>query len=164
MEQTNRSDEAIVAEYASTVYRLAFAQLRNKADAEDVFQEVFLRYVRNSPVFENKEHEKAWFLRVTMNCCKDLWRSPARRRSVPLSEDLPFETRDEWGLHQELLKLPKKYRAVLHLHYWEDMSTAEIASVLNCKPAAVRQRLCRARAKLKDILDKEDFCNAEGNL
>ena len=154
-----RSDEEIVAEYAPSVYRLAFAQLRSRADAEDIFQEVFLRYVDRSPRFESREHEKAWFLRATLNCCRDLWRSPWRRKHVPLEEDLPFQAQEEWELHQELLKLPKKYRAVLHLFYWEDMSTQEIGKIVGCSPAAVRQRLTRARAMMKDLLTKEELQN-----
>lgn len=165
MTQNDRGrDEAVVREYGPAVYRLAFAQLRNRQDAEDVYQEVFLRYVQKSPDFREPEHEKAWLLRVTLNCCSDLFRSPWRKRRVPLTEDLPFESREEWDLHRELLKLPRKYRAVLHLFYWEDMTTAEIAKVLNCKPDAVRQRLTRGRAKLKEILDKEDFDYAGANL
>lgn len=160
----HKTDEAIVAEYGPAVYRLAFAQLRNRQDAEDVFQEVFLRYVEKSPEFQSAEHEKAWLLRVTLNCCRDLWRSPWRKRSVPLTDDLPFETREEWELHGELKKLPQKYRAVLHLFYWEDMTTEEIARVLNCKPDTVRQRLTRGRKKLKDILDKEDSEYVRANL
>lgn len=163
-ERQRRRDEAVVEEYAPTVYRLAFAQLRSRADAEDVFQEVFLRYVDKAPAFDSKEHEKAWFLRVTLNCCKDLWRAPWRRRNVPLEEDLPFETRDEWGLHQELLRLPKKYRAVLHLFYWEDLPTAEIAKAVGCTPAAVRQRLSRGRALLKELLSEEELQHAETHL
>ena len=67
-EEKRQRDEEIVARQGPRVYRLAFAQLRSKADAEDVFQEVFLRYVEKEPAFESQEHEKAWFLRVTLNC------------------------------------------------------------------------------------------------
>lgn len=154
-----RRDEEIVARQGPRVYRLAFAQLRSKADAEDVFQEVFLRYVEKLPKFESPEHEKAWFLRVTLNCCRSLWRSAWHKRSVPLDENLPFETRDQWGLHQELLRLPKKYRAVLHLFYWEDMSTAEIAKVTGSTPAAVRKQLERARGMMKELIEKEGLGN-----
>ena len=154
-----RRDEEIVARQGPRVYRLAFAQLRSKADAEDVFQEVFLRYVEKLPEFESPEHEKAWFLRVTLNCCRSLWRSAWHKRSVPLDENLPFETRDQWGLHQELLRLPKKYRAVLHLFYWEDMSTAEIAKVTGNTPAAVRKQLERARVMMKELIEKEGLGN-----
>ena len=154
-----RRDEEIVARQGPRVYRLAFAQLRSKADAEDVFQEVFLRYVEKLPEFESPEHEKAWFLRVTLNCCRSLWRSAWHKRSVPLDENLPFETRDQWGLHQELLRLPKKYRAVLHLFYWEDMSTAEIAKVTGSTPAAVRKQLERARGMMEELIEKEGLGN-----
>ena len=154
-----RRDEEIVARQGPRVYRMAFAQLRSKADAEDVFQEVFLRYVEKLPEFESPEHEKAWFLRVTLNCCRSLWRSAWHKRSVPLDENLPFETRDQWGLHQELLRLPKKYRAVLHLFYWEDMSTAEIAKVTGNTPAAVRKQLERARGMMKELIEKEGLGN-----
>ena len=108
--QQRPKDEAVIQQFGPMVYRLAFAQTRSQADADDVYQEVFLRYVEKAPVFHSGDHAKAWFLRVTINCCNDLWRSPWRRRSAPLTEDLPFETREELGLHQELLKLPKKYR------------------------------------------------------
>lgn len=154
-----RRDEEIVARQGPRVYRLAFAQLRSKADAEDVFQEVFLRYIEKLPEFESPEHEKAWFLRVTLNCCRSLWRSAWHKRSAPLDENLPFETRDQWGLHQELLRLPKKYRAVLHLFYWEDMSTAEIAKVTGSTPAAVRKQLERARGMMKELIEKEGLGN-----
>lgn len=155
-ESRNRNERA-VAEHGPAVFRLAFAQLRNKADAEDVYQEVFLRFVEKAPAFESAEHEKAWLLRVTLNCCKDLWRSPWRKRSVPLEEDLPFEAQEEWDLHAELMRLPQKYRSVLHLFYWEDMTTEEISRVMDCTPEAVRQRLRRGREKLKNVLDKEEL-------
>lgn len=154
---TRARDEDVIDRYGPAVYRLAFAQMRNKADAEDVFQEVFLRFVSKSPEFEGSEHEKAWFLRVTLNCCRDQWRAPWRRLNVPLSETLPFEDKEEWCLHRELLRLPKKYRAPLHLFYWEDLSTAEIAGILSCSPAAVRQRLSRGRAMLKKLIDEGEI-------
>ena len=98
-------------------------------------------------------------MRVKLNCCRSLWRSAWHKRSVPLDENLPFETRDQWGLHQELLRLPKKYRAVLHLFYWEDMSTAEIAKVTGSTPAAVRKQLERARGMMKELIEKEGLGN-----
>lgn len=158
-EEKRQRDEEMVARQGPRVYRLAFAQLRSKADAEDVFQKVFLRYVEKEPAFESQEHEKAWFLRVTLNCCRNVWRAPWHKRHVPLDESLPFETRDQWGLHQELLKLPPKYRVVLHLFYWEDLPAAEIGRITGAKPAAVRQRLKRARAMMKEILEEEGLQN-----
>ena len=66
--QCTAAVESVVNKYADMVYRLAFAQVRSKSDADDIFQEVFLRYVRSKPVFENEEHRKAWLIRVTVNC------------------------------------------------------------------------------------------------
>ena len=150
--------EAAVLEYGSAVYRLAFSQLQNKADTEDVFQEVFLRYLEKAPAFEEKVHEKAWLLRVTLNCCKDVFRSPFRRHSARLEEAedrLVWEPEEKWLL--EVLKmLSKKDRAVLHLFYWEDLTTEQAARALGCSPAAARQRLSRAREKLRRELDKEE--------
>ncbi len=156
--EENGRNERAVRQYGPSVYRLAFSQLRNRQDAEDVYQEVFLRYVEKAPAFEDPEHEKAWLLRVTVNCCKDIFRSLWRKRNVPLDEarELPFFTREEQDLRRELFKLSQKDRALLHLIYWEDLSTVQAASVLGCKPAAVRQRLTRARKKLKKILEEEE--------
>lgn len=151
--------EEVVARQGPSVYRLAFAQMRSKSDADDVFQEVFLRFVEKSPEFENPEHEKAWFLRVTLNCCRNVWRAPWRRKNVPLDENLPFVSQEQWDLHRELLRLPQKYRSVLHLFYWEELSTREIAQITGSSPGAVRKQLERARRLLKEILEKEGLEN-----
>ena len=88
MENADRpSYEELIARQGPSVYRLAFARLRRRADAEDVYQEVFLRYVEKGPVFEGPDHERAWFLRVTLNACNSLWRAPWRRLAAPLIEE-----------------------------------------------------------------------------
>lgn len=150
--------EQVIDRQADTVYKLAFAQLRNRSDADDVFQEVFLRYVKKAPVFESAEHEKVWFLRVTINCCKKLWASPWRRRSVPLEETIQADTPENYYLAEELKKLPKKYRSVLHLFYWEDMTVEEIGNLLGLSPGTVKSRLFRGREKLRDNLKGERSC------
>ena len=154
--------EAAVLNFGDAVYRLAFSQLQNKADTEDVFQEVFLRYLEKAPAFEDKAHEKSWLLRVTLNCCKDVFRSPFRKHSARLEEAedrLVWEPEEAWLL-ERLKKLSKKDRAVLHLFYWEDMTTEQVAKAVGCSPAAARQRLSRAREKLRRELDKEEHENA----
>lgn len=159
MTPSNRErSEAAVRDFGAAVYRLAFSQLQNTPDTEDVFQEVFLRYVEKAPRFHNREHEKAWLLRVTLNCCKDVFRSPFRKRRAQLeeAESLPVWSPEEEQLQHHLQKLSKKDRAVLHLFYWEDMTTEQIAASLGCKPAAVRQRLKRARDRLKEYLNEEE--------
>lgn len=150
--------EQVIVRQSDTVYKLAFAQLRNRSDADDVYQEVFLRYVKKAPAFESAEHERAWFLRVTLNCCKRLWASPWRRHSVPLEESIQVDTPEDRYLAEELKKLPKKYGAVLHLFYWEDMTVEEIAELLGLRPGTVRSRLSRGREKLRDNLKGEKLC------
>ncbi len=153
---TDESVEQLVQEHARTVYKLAYAQTRNRSDAEDIMQEVFLRYIRRQPAFESAEHAKAWFLRVTCNCLKNFWNSPFRKNTQELVEDIPCETPEESGMQELMRRLPKDYRVVLHLFYYEDMSTAEISRLTGRKESTVRVYLTRARRQLKEILEGED--------
>ena len=152
---TDDCAENVIRFYADLVYRLAFARTGRKCDADEVFQEVFLRYIRKRPVFEEEEHRKAWLIRVTINCSNQLWNSAWRRKTEPLSEDIPFETEEDMDLSSELRQLPKKYREVIHLFYYENMSLEEISRALKRKNSTVRTQLTRARALLRNIL-KED--------
>lgn len=152
--------ESVVDEYAKTVYKLAFSQTNNQSDAEDAFQEVFLRFIRKQPTFENKAHEKAWFIRVTINCCRNIWASPFRIRRQFMGYEIPDNTsmdeldEKQW-LKQSLLKLPKKYRLVIHLFYYENLSTTQIARITNKKESTIRMQLTRARRLLKNFLGGE---------
>lgn len=140
----------VVEAYGDMVYRLALAQTHSSHDADDVFQEVFLRYLRSAPAFREEEHRKAWLLRVTVNCCKKLHRSFWRRHTVALSEAIPARNPEEGELLELLEGLPEKYRAVLHLYYYEGYATEEIASILGRSPGTVRSQLSRGRALLRD--------------
>jgi RNA polymerase sigma-70 factor (ECF subfamily) len=142
------------------VYRLALSQLRHKADAEDVFQDVFLKFVKSGKSFESGEHIKAWLIRVTINCCNKLRTTAWFRHTVPLSDnDMPeavYETSPEKSeVYNAVLELPQKYRAVIHLFYYEDMSVAEIGKVLDTKTSTVTSRLTRARQMLREKLKGE---------
>lgn len=147
--------EDVVAKYANMVYRLAFSQMGNKSDADDVFQEVFFSYVKNKPSFTSEEHIKAWFIRVTINKCRKIYASAWFKRTVPLEDTLVFETKKENDLHSELRKIPLKYREVVHLFYYENMTIEEICIALGKKPSAVKMRLVRARQMLKEILGED---------
>lgn len=160
MERSTRADqvpEEAVERYSDTVYRLAFSQMKCRSDADDVYQEVFLRYFHKRPAFASEEHRKAWFLRVTLNCCKKQWSSSWRRRTVPLEEGdgFVFPEPEETDLREQLLRLPARYRAVLHLFYYEDMTVEETARALGRKPATVRTQLTRARRLLKEYFDED---------
>lgn len=146
------------------VYRLAYSLVKSRTDAEDIHQEVFLRYLKYKPCFKSEEHEKAWFIRVTTNQCKNLWKMVWRRRIVSLSEyeeDRVSSSLQEQepGAEDNIIAvvktLPQKYRVVIHLFYYEELSVDEIARVLALKPSNVRTRLTRARKKLGELLKEE---------
>lgn len=147
--------EEAIRRYANLVYRLAFSQARKREDADDIFQEVFLRLVRKNPPFASEEHRKAWLIRVTLNCSRKQWRSQQRKQALPLEESLLAEEPEAVDLHEELMQIPVKYRAVIHLFYYEEMPVSEISAALQRKPSTVRAQLTRARAMLRDILKEE---------
>lgn len=149
---TNDCEYEIVEKYASMVYKLAFARTNNKADAEDIFQEVFLIYIKKNPKFESEEHEKAWFIRVTINCSKDFWTYNKKRNHEELDENIPDITPNEEILCEYLDKLPQEYRTIIHLFYYEDMPTAKISQILKKKESTVRMALTRARRLLKEFM------------
>ena len=135
----------LAGRYGPAVYRLAFARTGSRADAEDVMQETFLRLVRRRPELESEEHAKAWLLRVALGCVADLYRTPWRRHDLPLSEDLPAPEPAEGGVLEAVLALPEKYRVPVHLYYYEELTTAQIARVMGKKEATVRTWLRRGR-------------------
>lgn len=149
--------EDVIKTYSDMVYKLAFSYTRNKTDTDDIYQEVFLRYIKTKPQFESEEHRKAWLIRVTVNCCKKMYVSVWKNKVIPLEDNLVFESEEENILHYELMKLPVKYRTVIHLFYYENYSAEEIGNILNQKPSAVRMTLTRARRALKEILNGEDY-------
>lgn len=150
-------EEKIIKQYSDMVYRLAFARVGTKHDADEVFQEVFLRFLKKKPIFRGEEHCKAWFIRVTINCSKSFWSSPWRKNIQPIADDIAFETKESIDLCSELKKLPPKYREVIHLFYYEDMSIEEIGRILHRKNSTIRTQLTRARAKLKTFMKEEDY-------
>lgn len=145
---------SIVDKYSDMVYRLAFARTRNKENADDVFQEVFLRYIRKQPKFENEEHEKAWFIRVTINCSKNLFNFLKRVNFEEFDENISEESKPDEIMDEFLDMLPIDYRTVIHLFYYERISTADISKLLNKKESTVRMQLTRARRMLKDMMEE----------
>ena len=158
MERTDLQAETdrIVDTYSDMVYKLAYAQVRNKNDADDIYQEVFLRYVRKKPAFESAENEKAWFIRVTVNCCKNFWNTPFRKHTQSLENNIVFQSEEESYLKPLVEQLPEADRAVVHLFYYEDMAVSEISKVLGRKEATVRVQLMRSRKLLRDILEGDE--------
>lgn len=149
--------ENVIRYYADMVYRLAFARTGTKYDADDIFQEVFLRYVKKRPAFKSEEHRKAWLLRVTVNCSNKFWNSFWKKKVQGLTGDLVFAEQETVELYEELQKLSPKYREVIHLFYYENMPLEEISRVLNRKNSTVRTQLTRARAMLRKFMKEEDY-------
>lgn len=155
-----RGEEEVVQaieRYADTVVRLCLVYLGNRTDADDVFQTVMLRYALSEVPFESLEHEKAWIIRVTSNACKDLLKSAARRRSVPLDTAAGLVKEMPEG-HGEVIdavcSLPEKYRDVIYLHYYEGYSAPEIGSLLGKNVNTVYTLLKRARKQLEKELGR----------
>ena len=145
------------AQYGPAVYRLAYAMTRSRSDADDVFQEVFLRLHRSAPDFANEGPRGGWLLRVTANCARSLLASPWRMRTLPLEDVYSYQDSVESAVDEALAHLPGKYRAVIHLFYYEGYSTGEIARITGQLPGTVRSRLSRAREKLRHMLLEEGF-------
>ncbi|MFR2561559.1 MAG: RNA polymerase sigma factor [Anaeromassilibacillus sp.] len=153
--RTNAEIERVVNEYATMLLRVAYSQLNNRAEAEDTVQEVLLKYMEKAPIFQSEEHEKAWLLRVTVNHCKNHLASAWFRKRADLDEGIPALDNAELEVVSAVAALPAKYRAVVHLYYFEGYSTKEIAEILHSRPNTVSSRLSRARALLAKALKEE---------
>ena len=149
----------LVETYADQLLRLAYSLLNNVPDAQDVCQEALLKGLDHAGSFESREHERAWLMRVTVNLCKNLRRSPWRTRTVGLdtvAEQAAFEP-EEGGVLEEVQRLPAKYREVLVLYYYMGYDTNEIAEILGIRTDAVRARMSRARQKLRLELEVQGY-------
>lgn len=167
------SIENVIATYGDMVYRIAFSITKNKSDADDVFQEVFLKYVQkvNTYTFKNEEHLKRWLIKVCVNQSKDTLTSSWSKHisledssneqdttlldSIPSGASLENETNMSLDIKNALDGIPAKYRTVIYLYYFENLSTKEIASAIGSTSAMVRVHLTRARKLLKDALGGE---------
>ena len=154
--RTNAEIERVVNEYATMLLRVAYSQLNNRAEAEDTVQEVLLKYMEKAPIFQSEEHEKAWLLRVTVNHCKNHLASAWFRKRADLDEGIPALDNAELEVVSAVAALPAKYRAVVHLYYFEGYSTKEIAEILHRNLSTVQTWLMRARGKLKLILQEAE--------
>ena len=147
--------ELAIEKYGHRVQSLAFVYLKNRHDAEDVAQEVFLAYFRKAPRFHDAQKEKSWIMTVTANKCKSLLRAKYREE-LPLTEDISYLPPDERGIMDAVLRLEEKYRLPIHLHYYEGYSIEEIAKILKVRPGTVGSWLSRGREVLKQILKGDE--------
>lgn len=146
------SSDEIIRKYFDMVYRLALSQTRSVSYAEDVVQEVFLRFIRKENTLKTDEHIKAWLIRVTINCSKSVFETSWFRKTVPLEDEIAFDIPEKSDVYFAVQDLPPKYRAAIHLFYYEDMSIKEISESLRVKESTVKSRLRRGREMLRNKL------------
>ena len=130
----NHRAEIILTHYGNSILRLAYSYLHNMHDAEEILQETLIQYLKTSPILENEAYEKAWLFRVASNLSKNRISYNKIRSTDELNESLIAEEREDLSFVWEAVKeLPVKYKEVIHLFYYEEISTAEIAKILQKK-------------------------------
>lgn len=148
----NKYLEMMIEKYSDMVYRLALTRTKSKENSEDVHQEVFFRLSRKLPQFECEEHEKAWLIKVTINCSKNLL-SSILKNTTELKEEIIFETKERHDIYYAVQELPLKYRTIIHLYYYEGYKINEISKLLKINENTIKSRLARAREKLKERIE-----------
>ena len=148
--------EKIIREHADMIYRIALHNLKNPADAEDIFQDVCLNLLtKNAPLFDDV-YIKNWLIRVTINKCKNFQKShwQSKRDSMDSAVNIPAE--ESQAIPELVYSLPQKYRNIIYLYYYEEYTVAEIAQILKENKNTVNSKIQRARKKLKEILEEGD--------
>lgn len=158
MTQQERA-EHLAETYADAILRLSYTYLKNTHDAQDICQTVFVKLLTEPRKFESPDHERAYILRMAANACKDLLKSPWRKRTCGLEAvaDIPAPEAEDGTVLAAVNNLPPHYRAVIYLFYYEGYQAAEIGSILGIPTATVHTRLARGRAKLRDILGGMEY-------
>ena len=150
--------ENVFEKYADMVYKLAFVRTKNRADSDDILQEVFMRYMKIYEKMESEEHIKATLLRITVNCSNSFSTSFWQKKTDALDENLKTEDKhNDTYVLGEVLKLPLKYRTAIHLHYYCGYSVEDISKIEKINVSTVKTHLKRAREILKNTLKEEDL-------
>lgn len=147
--------QIVIQDYSDMVIRIAYQNLRKEKDTEDVAQDVFLNLIQFRSSFNDYEHVKAWLIRATINKCKDYRKSAWFRKTVSMTNELQYKTKERSEVMEELWQLPTNYRNIIYLYYFEGYKIAEIARIINKKVNTVNSQLQRARKKLKNIILEE---------
>ena len=151
---TDQQFVPLAQRYIDTIFRIAYSYLRSQADADDVTQDVLIQLYKTETAFESDDHLKHWLIRVTVNRCKNIFRSPWRKVEdiADYENSLTFDTPEHRELFDAVMALDKRYRLLVLLYYYEGYSQKEIAGLLSLPEETVRTRLFRARGKLKATL------------
>ena len=156
MSHSNRLEE-LIDKYEDILFRAALAILGDVQEAEDAVQDTFLRYLEKRPELRDRDHEKAWLLKVTANRCKSVLRTRKRHPAVELLDIYPApEEEGSRELMEAILTLPANQRLAVHLHYYEGYTSEEIGAILGQRPGTVRSHLSRARDALRRYLLEEE--------
>lgn len=151
---------AAIEQYSNMIRKICFLYMKQESDIDDIFQNVFLKYMKNNVKFENLEHEKAWFIRVTMNACKDFLGSWFHKK-VDLTESFQQfrikENTPDYDMIQSIMKLDEKYRDVIYLYYYEGYSMRDIAHILHKSENTIYTWHSRAKKLLKKELGGDYF-------
>lgn len=152
-----RDHEEKIEKYSATVFRCAYSFVKNRHDAEDIMQEVFMKYLTKTPSFVDENHEKAWFIRVTINMSKNYLRSFWFKNREELPEDFTGNNEGESNseIWSAIYELPEKYRVTIIMHYIEGYSIKEISQILKKKPSTIGTWLERGKKRLKQIMEEK---------
>ena len=163
-ERVTFSNEEVIEKFGSTVYSAALDITKHELDAQDVFQEVFLRYIRykKGHTFNSLEHAKAWFIRVTINCCRDLFKKRNKKQKLEVDESALIavaspekEEAEDYGVFEAVQELRESYRIVIHLFYYEGYKIKEIADLIDENENTIKTRLSRAKKELEQKLSRQ---------
>lgn len=144
--------------YYEMIWRICLMQFGNSHDAYDATQETFIRLMNNTKSFRSEEHEKAWLIRVAVNYCRDVMKSSHRKREIALEADKPKEAgmvpEEYASVYETMMELPKEYRMILYLHFYEGYSLKEIAGMLKVNPSTLRSRFAKAKELMREYLEE----------
>ncbi|MDD2208529.1 MAG: sigma-70 family RNA polymerase sigma factor [Bacilli bacterium] len=163
--RTNESINEVIDLYSEMVYRIAISMMKSKTNADDIYQDVFYSYFKKLRSFDTEEHKKYWLIKTTINTCKKYWSSSWFKKTIPLDDNFIYQQNDNFIYQQkeenilqdEIRNLPRKYKIVIHLFYFEDMSVKEISKSLNISEGTIRMQLTRGRRLLKESLGGDFF-------
>lgn len=148
--------ETLISQYGDMLFRLCLIMMKNESDAEDAVQETYIKYFQKAPLFDSKEHQKAWLIRVATNKCRDMLRFRVRHPQIDdedISKFIPDSS--DSGILEALTMVPEKFRLVLTLYYIEEYRIEDIANVIGRSSSAVKMRLQKGRKLLEEIYRKE---------
>ncbi len=146
-----------IEKYSDMVYKVALTRVKTKENAEDIYQDVFLKFNSKRPKFKTEEHKKAWLIRVTINLSNNFLKSAWKRKNVELDENIKYEDEkiddiENGEVLEEVKKLPEDYQTVIYLYYYEGYKVEEISKILSKKSGTIKTWLSRAREILKQNL------------